>query len=119
MEYRVLGSLEVLDDSGRPLSLGGTRQQTVLGSLLLHAGRTVPLDRLVEDVWESPPAAAAPTVQVYVSRLRRLLPGAIETRSGGYALLLDGDLLDVMQFEQLTDDGRAALGAADWERAAT
>jgi class 3 adenylate cyclase/tetratricopeptide (TPR) repeat protein len=119
MEYRVLGSLEVLDDSGRPLSLGGTRQQTVLGSLLLHAGRTVPLDRLVEDVWESPPETAAKTVQVYVSRLRRLLPGAIETRSGGYALLLDGDLLDVMQFEQLTDDGRAALGAADWERAAT
>ncbi len=119
MEYRVLGSLEVLDDSGRPLSLGGTRQQTVLGSLLLHAGSTVSLDRLVEEVWESPPETAAKTVQVYVSRLRRLLPGAIETRSGGYALLLDGDLLDVAQFEQLADDGRSALGAADWERAAT
>jgi class 3 adenylate cyclase/tetratricopeptide (TPR) repeat protein len=119
MEYRVLGSLEVLDDSGHPLSLGGTRQQTVLGSLLLHAGSTVPLDRLVEEVWESPPDTAAKTVQVYVSRLRRLLPGAIETRSGGYALLLDGDRLDVTQFEQLADQGRSALGAADWERAAT
>ena len=119
MEYRVLGSIEVLDDSGRPLSLGGTRQQTVLGSLLLHAGSTVPLDRLVEEVWETPPETAAKTVQVYVSRLRQLLPGAIETRSGGYALLLDGDRLDVTRFEQLADEGRSALGAADWERAAT
>jgi len=119
MEYRVLGSLEVLDDSGHLLSLGGTRQQTVLGSLLLHAGSTVPLDRLVEEVWETPPETAAKTVQVYVSRLRRLLPGAIETRSGGYALLLDGDRLDVTRFEQLADQGRSALGAAEWERAAT
>ncbi len=119
MEYRVLGSLEVLDDSGHPLSLGGTRQQTVLGSLLLHAGRTVPLDRLVEEVWETPPETAAKTVQVYVSRLRRLLPGAIETRSGGYALLLDGDRLDATRFEQLADEGRSALSGADWERAAT
>jgi len=119
MEYRVLGSLEVLDDSGHPLSLGGTRQQTVLGSLLLHAGSTVPLDRLVEEVWETPPETAAKTVQVYVSRLRRLLPGAIESRSGGYALLLDGDRLDVAQFEQLAGQGRSALGAAEWERAAS
>ncbi len=118
MEYRVLGSLEVLDDSGHPLSLGGARQQTVLGSLLLHAGSTVPLDRLVEEVWETPPETAAKTVQVYVSRLRRVLPGAIETRSGGYALLVDGDRLDVARFEQLADEGRSALGAADWERAA-
>ena len=43
MEYRVLGSLEVLDASGHPVPLGGTRQRTVLGSLLLRAGETVPL----------------------------------------------------------------------------
>jgi class 3 adenylate cyclase len=118
MEYRVLGSLEVLDDSGRPLSLGGTKQQAVLGSLLLHAGSTVPLGRLVEEVWETPPQTAAKTVQVYVSRLRRLLPGAIETRSGGYALRIDGDRLDVARFEQLAGEGRSALGTAEWERAA-
>ena len=118
MEYRVLGSLEVLDDSGQRLSLGGARQQTVLGSLLLHAGRTVPLERLVDEVWETPPETAAKTVQAYVSRLRRLLPHAIESRAGGYALLLDGDRFDLAQFEQLAGQGRAALQAADVERAA-
>ena len=120
MEYRVLGSLEVLDASGHPLALGGTRQQTVLGSLLLRAGETVPLERLVDELWEQPPETAAKTVQVYVSRLRRLLtPGAIESRSGGYALRLDGDRLDLTQFERLADEGRTALSAAEWERAAS
>jgi class 3 adenylate cyclase len=119
MEYRVLGSLEVLDGSGRRVPLGGARQQTVLGSLLLRAGRTVPLERLVDELWETPPETAAKTVQVYVSRLRRLLsPGAIESRSGGYALVLNSDLLDLTQFERLAEDGRTALSAADWERAA-
>jgi class 3 adenylate cyclase/tetratricopeptide (TPR) repeat protein len=119
MEYRVLGSLEVLDGSGQRIPLGGARQQTVLGSLLLRAGRTVPLERLVDELWETPPETAAKTVQVYVSRLRRLLsPGAIESRSGGYALVLDGDRLDLTQFERLADEGRTALGAGQADRAA-
>jgi class 3 adenylate cyclase/tetratricopeptide (TPR) repeat protein len=120
MEYRVLGSLEVLDGSGQRVPLGGTRQQTVLGSLLLRAGRTVPLARLVDELWDQPPETAAKTVQVYVSRLRRLLsPGAIESRAGGYALLIDGDRLDLTQFERLADEGRTALSAAECERAAS
>src|SRR5512144_3349035 len=115
MEYRVLGSLEVLDAGGKRVPLGGTRQEAVLGSLLLRAGRTVSLERLVEELWEHPPETAAKTVQVYVSRRRRLLsPGAIESRSGGYALVLDGDRLDLTQFERLADEGREALGAADY-----
>jgi class 3 adenylate cyclase/tetratricopeptide (TPR) repeat protein len=120
MEYRVLGSLEVLDGSGQRVPLGGTRQQTVLGSLLLRAGETVSLERLVDELWEQPPETAAKTVQVYVSRLRRLLtPGAIESRSGGYALRLDGDRLDLTQFERLAEEGRTALSGAEWERAAS
>ena len=120
MEYRVLGSLEVLDASGKQVPLGGARQRTVLGSLLLRAGETVPLERLVDELWERPPETAAKTVQVYVSRLRRLLsPGAIESRSGGYALRLDGDVLDLTQFERLAVEGRSALSAAEWERAAS
>ena len=86
MEYRVLGSLEVLDGAGQRVPLGGARQQTVLGSLLLRVGETVSLERLVDELWEKPPETAAKTVQVYVSRLRRILsPRAIESRSGGYA----------------------------------
>src|SRR6185312_15307965 len=120
MEYRVLGSLEVVDGRGLPLALGGARQQSVLASLILRAGRTVPLERLVEELWEKPPKTAEKTVQVYVSRLRRQLEArAIESRPGGYALVLDGDQLDLARFEQMSGEGHEALGAGDCERAAT
>src|SRR5919206_861947 len=119
MEYRVLGSLEVLDGSGQRLALGGERQQTVLASLLLRAERTVALERLMDELWEEPPETAAKTVQVYVSRLRhQLAAGSIESRPGGYALLLNGGRLDLRQFEQLTDEGRGALASGEHERAA-
>jgi predicted ATPase/DNA-binding SARP family transcriptional activator len=119
MEYRVLGPLEVLDGSGRLLPLAGARQQSVLAALLLQAGQTVAVERLVDQLWEEPPATAARTVQVYVSRLRKeLREGAIESRPGGYALLLDGDRLDLQAFEQAGEEGQAALVSGDYERAA-
>jgi len=120
MEYRVLGPLEVLDASGRKLPLGGAMQQCVLASLLLRAGQTVALDRLVDELWQEPPATAARTVQAYVSRLRRELPdGAIESRTGGYALALDGDEFDLDAFERRAEEGHAALVGGECERAAS
>jgi DNA-binding SARP family transcriptional activator len=74
MQYRVLGPLEVLDPSGQKLSLGGAMQQSVLASLLLRAGQTVALERLVDELWDEPPETAARTMQAYVSRLRHELP---------------------------------------------
>jgi YVTN family beta-propeller protein len=119
MEYRLLGPLEVLDGSGQKLPLAGARQQSVLAALLLRAGQTVAVERLVDQLWEEPPLTAARTVQAYVSRLRKeLRAGAIESRPGGYALLLNGDHLDLHAFEQAAEDGRAALASGDCERAA-
>ena len=89
MEYRVLGSLEVLDRQRAAASARRrARQQTVLASLLLRAGRTVPLQRLVDELWENaarnrgedrPGLRLAPPPPA-------LEPRAIESRSGGYAL---------------------------------
>jgi predicted ATPase/DNA-binding SARP family transcriptional activator len=119
MEYRVLGPLEVLDESGQKVSLGGAMQQSVLASLLLRAGQTVALDRLVDVLWEEPPETAAKTVQVYVSRLRHQLPqGAIASRAGGYALLLNGGRLDLRAFEEAADKGRFALASGAYDDAA-
>jgi class 3 adenylate cyclase len=119
MEYRVLGPLEVLAAGGQKLALGGAMQQSVLASLLLRAGKTVALERLIDDLWDEPPESAARTVQVYVSRLRHELPqGAIESRPGGYRLALDGADLDLEMFEQRAEEGRVALAAGDHEQAA-
>jgi DNA-binding SARP family transcriptional activator len=119
MEYHLLGPLEVLDTSGQKLSLGGAMQQSVLALLLLRAGQTVALDRLVDELWEEPPETAPRTVQAYVSRLRHALPkGAIESHPGGYRLALESDELDLARFERRAGEGHAALAAGDYEQAA-
>jgi predicted ATPase/DNA-binding SARP family transcriptional activator len=119
MEYRVLGPLEVVEN-GRRLNLGGAKQQAVLACLLVHIDQTVALERLVDELWdEAPPETAQKTIQVYVSRLRKLLrDGAIERRPGGYVLRLKGDRFDLREFELHTEAGRSALAAGDRERAA-
>jgi predicted ATPase/DNA-binding SARP family transcriptional activator len=119
MEYRILGPLEVLDESGRKLSLGGARQQSVLASLLLRLERTVALERLIDELWDNPPPTAARTLQVYVSRLRHTLPeNAIDYRPGGYALRLVGNSFDLKVFEQTAEEGRAAFSGGECELAA-
>ena len=81
IEFRILGPLEV-EDEGRLVPLGGTRQRAVLAILLLHHGEAVSVDRLVDELWgEQPPDTATKTVQVYVSRLRKELgQGVVLTR---------------------------------------
>jgi YVTN family beta-propeller protein len=110
LEFRILGSLEVLDD-GRPIELGGARQRAVLAILLLHHGQTTSVDRIVDLMWgESAPATAVKTVQVYVSHLRRaLVEDVIVTSPGGYALVVDAERVDARRFERLVDEGREAL----------
>ena len=93
MEFRILGSLQVLAGE-RQIPLGGAQQREVLAILLLHRGEVVSVDRIVDELWgERPPDKATKTVQVYVSRLRKALgDGVLVTRGGGYALELNGEL---------------------------
>jgi DNA-binding SARP family transcriptional activator len=85
MEFLLLGPLEVRQ-GGRGIPLGGAKQRALLAALLLHVNEVVSRDRLINGVWgEQPPAAAAHTVETYVSRLRRVLrdagsDGALITR---------------------------------------
>jgi DNA-binding SARP family transcriptional activator len=73
MEFRILGPLEV-SDGGRSLPLGGSKQRALLARLLLDANRTVSVDQLVDGLWgQAAPNTAAKGVQIYVSRLRRIL----------------------------------------------
>ena len=75
MDFRILGPLEVLDE-GRAITLGGSKQRALLALLLLHANETLSTDRLVDELWgERPPANAAKTVQMQISRLRKALAG--------------------------------------------
>src|SRR4051794_20160116 len=85
MEYGILGPLAVWRD-GRELELGAGKQRALLAILLLHAGETMAVPRLVDALWdERPPATAVKALQVYVSQLRKVLgEGVLETRPLGY-----------------------------------
>ena len=73
MEFRILGSLEVLEN-GHQVPLGGSKQRALLASLLLHANEVVSRDRLIDELWgASPPDTARTALQVYVSQLRKAL----------------------------------------------
>ena len=75
MEYRVLGPLEVRDGE-RSLPLAGAKQRALLALLLVNANHVVSRDRLIDELWgEQPPETAVTSLQVYVSRLRKLLAG--------------------------------------------
>ena len=109
MKYRLLGPLEVLGGD-RTLPLGGAKQRAVLALLLLSANRVVARERLIDDLWgDQPPETAVATLQVYVSRLRKLLPeGVLLSRPPGYVLSIDPDEFDLLRFESLVAEARKA-----------
>jgi YVTN family beta-propeller protein len=123
MEFRLLGPLEIHDDRGRVLELGGRQQKLVLAMLLLHRNEVVSVDRLIDALWaERPPSSAVKNVQVHISRVRKALEGAsqediLRTQATGYALEVAPGELDVNRFEQLLEDGRHALAADEPEEA--
>ncbi|MGH2949806.1 MAG: AfsR/SARP family transcriptional regulator, partial [Solirubrobacteraceae bacterium] len=125
MDFHILGPLEVLD-AGGAIALGGNKQRALLALLLLHANETLSTDRLIDELWgERPPANAAKTVQMQISRLRKALAGeagngsagVVVTRERGYELRLDPERLDAHRFEQLVAEGRSELAGGHPERA--
>ena len=120
MEFRVLGPLEV-SAAGRPLSLGGRKQRTVLAMLLLHANELVPRDRLIDALWgEEPPAEAEANLRVYIARLRKLLAAeangrpSVETNANGYVLRVEPETVDLERFRRLVAHGDFAQALDLW-----
>jgi predicted ATPase/DNA-binding SARP family transcriptional activator len=113
VEFRVLGTLEVLDNGRQPVELRGNKLRTLLAALLLRAGQPVSADRLADLLWgDSPPSGAANALQAQISKLRRLLVDApVEGRDGGYALAIDADQIDSERFTQLAEAGHDHLTA--------
>jgi DNA-binding SARP family transcriptional activator len=109
MEFRLLGPLEVVERD-RLLPLGGMKPRSLLAVLLLHANHVVSVDRLTDQLWGGhPPATAAKSIQVYVSKLRKGLgDGRLATRPPGYVLNADPSELDLARFERLLGEAQRA-----------
>jgi DNA-binding SARP family transcriptional activator len=115
MDFRILGSLEVID-AGRPVEITGQKQRALLAVLLLHGNEVVSSDRLIDALWpERPPGTAAKALQVYVSQLRKLLgKDRVETKAPGYLLRVGEGELDRDCVRRLVDEGRLQEALALW-----
>ena len=130
LRFEVLGPLRAWRGNDE-LDLGAPQQRAVLAALVLASGQQVPLDALVDAVWEKPPRAASSVVRTYVSRLRQCLGGGrfgggpvggpgrpgggpgtghevIASAGDGYILRLGAEAVDVDVYARLTGEARTA-----------
>ena len=103
MEFKILGPFEVLAENGA-VSIAGAKERSLLALLLLHGGRVVSTDRLIDSLWgEEPPETARKSLQVRVAGLRKALgQDRIVTSPSGYRVsLARPEDLDLERFERL------------------
>ena len=115
MRFGILGPLRV---GGGESTVTAGRDRIVLAMLLLRAGRVVPIEELVDAVWEErPPATARAQLQICVSRLRQRLarlglpPEIIVTDPVGYGIRVEPADLDAEVFARGVEAARAAVAA--------
>lgn len=114
LRLNVLGPL-TLEVGGEPVSLPSGMRRRLLGVLACQADRAVPVDRLVETLWEEPPASARENLRQYVFHLRRALgdPRRLPRDHRGYRLVLHEEELDAWRFESLVAAADPPLAAGD------
>jgi DNA-binding SARP family transcriptional activator len=115
MRFRILGTLEVRAYGDR-VTLASPRQQRALAALLLNPNSVVPVERMIDALWEDePPATAVKQVRNCVSALRSRLgeTGAMIVTDGpGYRLRTDSDDLDSLRFRRHVTAARGLAAQA-------
>jgi DNA-binding SARP family transcriptional activator len=87
------------------LTINSNRQRIVLALLIINANRLVPVERLVDAVWnDDPPTTARAQIHTCVSNIRRFLKriglgDRITTRFPGYILHVNQGEIDLHDFD--------------------
>jgi DNA-binding SARP family transcriptional activator len=117
--FGIDGACDRADHSGvtvrvlGPMSTGertlSPRERSILSALIVQAGAGVRADELADAYWgEEVPATWAQQVKTSVARIRAALGAdAVKTVPGGYALGLDPDTIDAVQFERQISTARS------------
>jgi DNA-binding SARP family transcriptional activator len=116
-----LGQLHVFQGDRDLGALPNRRAKSVFKYLLLHEGRPIPREQLMEMFWpDSSPSAARNSMNVAIHGLRRFLSrpgqggGHIRFRDGAYLLDPNLDLwLDLTEFERQIVEGRRREDCGD------
>ncbi len=123
MHVQILGPLRA-GHEGQWFRLPGRRSQVIMAVLALEVNRVMPMERLIDAVWEdSPPSTARGQVQICLSALRRIftsrdLASPFETHPSGYLLRVADGQLDVDVFGRLVAEARSISAGGDLASAA-
>ncbi|MER6310118.1 BTAD domain-containing putative transcriptional regulator [Streptomyces sp. NPDC001657] len=133
MRVNLLGPLQAYGDDDRvDMAPAAQKVRQTLAMLVLNAGRVVPFEQLMDELWhDTPPASAHTALQTYVYQLRKRFSlgnprsgGAVRTAGpllgtvdGGYQLSLPADHVDAFRCEPLLDRARAEFRDQDFARA--
>ena len=100
VKFGILGALELHRD-GTAVEVGGAKRRALVAFLLVHVGQPVRSDAICDAIWpDTPLSTATRTVQTYLSKLRRDLPGLqLATTVMGYRLEVATEDLDASRFE--------------------
>ncbi|MFI2368382.1 BTAD domain-containing putative transcriptional regulator [Streptomyces sp. NPDC018833] len=114
LHFSVLGPVRVRRGA-QTLPPGSPQQRALLAALLLREGRTATAAQLIDAIWgEEPPSQALAAVRTYASRLRKSLPpDALVSESGGYALRVGRDALDLAVAQELAVEADKARAGGD------
>ncbi|WP_116243826.1 AfsR/SARP family transcriptional regulator [Nocardiopsis sp. FIRDI 009] len=122
MPFVILGPLGY-EDPDKWIRVPQGNSAVVLAMLLVNAGRIVPVDTLVEEVWgEMPVGTARKQIQILVSGLRRRLAklgDVIETVGAGYTIRAGSTDVDAWAFERHLAEARAAVDRGEPHLAAS
>jgi DNA-binding SARP family transcriptional activator len=110
VKFGVLGPLTAFGSDGAHVQIRGRRLRTLLAVLLMHAGKPVSVNHLVDTMWDGdPPKSYLSNLHTYVSRLRERLPGLrIDHVDGQYLLRVEPGDLDLNVFRTKVDAARLA-----------
>jgi len=115
--FRILGPLDVRR-AGVAVRIGAAKHRALLACLLLRANRAVPIDELIDWLWDdAPPSDARGAVHSYVNRLRRSLGASdanpIVTGPGSYLITAATGELDLLRLRELDAATRKAARSGD------
>lgn len=121
MRFGLLGTLAVWTENGRLVEVPEAKVRALLADLLIHFGRPVSADRLIDDLWgDDLPVHPAGALHSKVSRLRQALENAepsggelVAFRSPGYLLQVGSDALDERRFAALIERAGATENLRD------
>lgn len=126
VELRALGPIEAVVGD-QQVDLGAPKQRALLALLVSRVGQTVPVDVMIEELWNGrPPRSAMTSLQAYVANLRRALEPdraprtptrVLCTRGRGYHLDSRVVEVDVDRFSDCATEGWQALDQGEPQQA--